>query len=423
MKYTIPVLILAAGCSAPVEEIKVNDAERVSAASEVVANTGDWPWWRGPNLDGHAEGEAPPTTWSESENVIWSADVPGKGHATPSIAGDQVFVATADKAADTMSLLCFNRNDGQRQWECVLHEGGFMHTHQKNSHASATPACDGKQAYAVFIANDALMVSAVSRDGEIVWQKEAGPFHSMHGYGSSPVLYRSLVIVNGDNNGSGYVAALDRATGDVVWRTARGSRASFATPVIANAAGKTQLLLSGQKKIVSYNPDSGKMLWQCKGPASTCANTMAWQGDLVFASGGYPEHSIMAIRADGSGNVLWEKRQKVYVPSLLIDQGRLFAIQDNGVAYCFDANSGDELWKKRLGGDFSASPVAAGGNIFVPNESGRMFVFKSAARFEMVAENELASGGFASPVICGGKLYVRTAHKLFCVAKPDAEKS
>jgi hypothetical protein len=261
----------------------------------------------------------------------------------------------------------------------------------------------------------------VDRDGEIVWQTQAGPFKSQHGFGSSPVLYKSLVIVAGDNSAAGFLAALDRGTGDIVWRVRRQNKPSYATPIIADVAGHTQLLLSGQDSIVSYNPDNGQVLWTSDGPASTTANTMVWNEQLVFASGGYPQNNVMAIRADGSAEVVWQKRIKDYVPSLLLVEDRLYVIQDDGILRCLKADSGDQLWTKRLGGNFSASPVLAGGNIYVPNEQGTTFVFSSRPEFELIAENDLADGGFASPVIVGGKIFLRTNHRLYCIGQDGTE--
>ncbi len=411
---------IAVGCRKPVEEIRVTGSDVSSQASAIDVATDDWPVWRGISGDNKATGPLPPVQWSSTKNVLWRADVPGSGHATPIVCGNQVFVATSDTSQETMSLLCFERATGEPLWARELHHGGFMHTHQKNSHASPTPACDGQRVFTVFIVQNALRVSAVDLDGKIVWQTEAGPFNSQHGYGSSPVLFESLVIVSGDNRGPGFLAALHRETGEIVWRVQRGNSPSYSTPIIAHVAGKHQLLLSGQNHVTSYDPATGDVLWETDGPAATMANTMAWNEEFVFASGGYPQNGVVAIRAD-SGDIVWQNTERGYVPSPLALGDRLLVVQDTGIAHCLDAKTGKSLWKQRLGGNFSASPTLAGEYVYVPDEAGKTIVFKVNPKFEKVAENDLGDGGFASPVICGGQLFLRTSRYLYCIAEPPGE--
>lgn len=417
---SLVAMTIAAGCRKPVEEIHAVASAVSSQAPAIEVADDDWPVWRGIAGDNKATGPLPPLEWSSTKNVLWRADVPGSGHATPIVFGEQVFVATSDTSQETMSLLSFERATGKPLWTRELHRGAFMHTHQKNSQASPTPACDGQRIFTAFTVEGALRVSAVDLVGKIVWQTEAGPFNSQHGYGSSPVLFESLVIVSGDNRGPGFLAALHRETGEIVWRVQRGNSPSYSTPIIANVAGKNQLLLSGQAHVASYDPATGDLLWEADGPASTTANTMAWNDEFVFASGGYPQNGVMAIRAE-SGKVAWENKDRGYVPSPLALGDRLLVIQDNGIALCLDAKTGKSLWKQRLGGDFSASPTLAGEYVFVPDEAGKTIVFKAASKFEKVAENDLGDGGMASPVICGGQLFLRTSRYLYCIAEPQVE--
>jgi outer membrane protein assembly factor BamB len=357
-------------------------------------------------------------TWSETENVIWEAEVPGRGHASPCIWGDAIYLATADEDHQTQSLLCYDRETGEARWSREIHRGEFMHAHSKNSQASPTPACDGERVFTAFLSQGGLWVTAVDREGKIVWQTQAGPFSSQHGYGSSPAIYKSLVIVSGDNLGQGYVTAIHRESGEIAWRTPRDNGPSYGTPVLALTGGREQLLLSGQEKVRSYNPATGEENWTSPGPAEVTASTIAWNDELIFAGGGYPETAVMAIRADGS-EVVWQKDFKAYVPSPLATGDRLFVVQDTGVARCLHAKTGEEIWTKRLGGDFTASPVLAADIIFVPDEDGLMHVFKAADRFEQLAKNDLDDGGFASPVICGGRLYLRTLRHLYCIGRSE----
>ncbi|MBW3599133.1 MAG: PQQ-binding-like beta-propeller repeat protein [Planctomycetes bacterium] len=400
------------------ETIAAADASVASELPPIEVSADDWPWWRGPERNNHAPGPLPPLSWSESENVLWKAEVPGRGHATPSIWGDRIFIATADEKQETQSLLCYDRASGNMRWSTPVHQGGFMHAHSKNSQASATPACDGERVFTSFINNGGVWVTAVDLDGKVIWQTNAGPFASQHGYGSAPAIYQSLVIVSGDNQGPGFVAALHRETGEIVWRTARENDPSYGTPILAHTGGREQLLLSGQNRVESLDPATGKELWNfADGPADVTANTMAWNDSLVFAGGGFPQSGILAIRP-GDGEIVWRSREKLYVPSPLAAGDRLFVVQDNGVARCFNAATGEEIWKRRLGGDFSASPVLCEDYIFVPDEKGVMHVFKAADQYEEIARNELADGGgFASPVICGGRLYIRTSQYLYRIGE------
>jgi hypothetical protein len=194
----------------------------LAASGAIEPAATDWPNWRGADQTGIALSDAP-IEWSASKNVVWSVDVPGKGHSSPTVWGDKVFLATADEGAKTISLLAFSREKGDLLWTCPLHQGGFMHVHGKNTQASATAACDGKQVYWIAMVKDAIWLSAVTIEGKIAWQTEVGPFVSMHGYGSSPVLYNGLVIVQGDSNGPGWLSAINAQTGEIHWRVQRGS--------------------------------------------------------------------------------------------------------------------------------------------------------------------------------------------------------
>ena len=265
---------------------------------------------------------------------------------------------------------------------------------------------------------DGIFVTAVDRDGSIEWQTRAGSFDSKHGYGSSPVLYKSLVIVNGDNQGEGFLAALDRQTGKIVWRVDRTDNSSFATPIVAHLNGVDQLLLSGHNAISSYNPENGDLRWEGEGPAATTANTMLWYQGLVFASGGWPEHNLMAVHGDGSGKIAWQKGIKAYVPSPVIIDGKLLVVQDANIVRLFDPKSGDELWKHRLGRrGYSASPTVVGDVVFLPDETGEVHVFRVGGKFEKLAANKLDGDGMASPIICGDRIYLRTSSHLYCIGQ------
>jgi outer membrane protein assembly factor BamB len=240
------------------------------------------------------------------------------------------------------------------------------------------------------------------------------------------VLYKSLVIVCGDNAGSSFLAALDRGSGEIVWRTARqrfGRHGNYGTPIVARVAGRSQLLLAGHGKLTSYDPATGDLLWWCKGPAEVAACTVACSDKLVFASAGYPEKEILAVRADGSGDVtgthvVWRASKGVtYVPSPIYDRDRLYVVADNGVASCFNAENGRTLWQERLPGNFSSSPILVGDKLLATNEKGVTYVVAAADTFRRLGENTLGDSGFATPAVAAGRLFLRSGGRLYCIGR------
>ena len=387
----------------------------------------DWPWWCGTQRDNIAPApQTPPVRWSAAENVIWKTDVPGRGHGSPCIWGDRIFLPTADDRTETQSLFCYNRKEGKPLWQTELHRGALVKQHGKNSHASATPACDGQFVFMTFVIQNAIWLDALDLDGRIVWQKRLGDFHSMHGFAASPLIHRSLVIVEADSVENSFLVALHRRTGEVIWKVDRPSYrlGTYASPTLGRVAGREQLLVHGPNKVFSHDPASGALLWSCDGPSESASSTMTFGEKLVYSSVGFPKRNLLCIRADGSGDVTqthvaWSKEGGMaYVPSLLLADGLLYMVEDAGKAVCFEADTGKVVWETKLDGKFSSSPVLAGGRIYVVSEKGVMFVFKPGREFALEAANDLGDGGFASPIILGGRIYLRTLRSLYCLGKP-----
>ncbi|MBS0266277.1 MAG: PQQ-binding-like beta-propeller repeat protein [Planctomycetes bacterium] len=372
----------------------------------------DWPWWRGPHWDGLAAADQVlPVKWSDTENVLWKAPVNGRGHGSPTVVGDQVFLVTADEEAERQSVLCFDRLTGKSLWKYDVHQGGFSKKdNKKSSHASATVACDGERLFVNFLNREAIYATALDRNGNLIWQKKISDFVTHQGFGASPLIYRSLVIFAADNKGGGAIAALDRATGETVWRHDRPKLPNYTSPIIVKAAGKEQLVFTGCDLISSFDPLTGTKLWEAPGATTECVTSTVTDGRIVVTSGGYPKNHVSAMLADGSGKVVWENPVRVYVPSMIAHAGYLYAVIDDGVAMCWKSDTGKEMWKVRLGGKFSASPVMVGDRIFAVNEDGRGFVFQATPeKFELLAENPLGEEAFATPTICGGRIYLRVA--------------
>lgn len=393
--------------------------------------TAEWPWWRGPMRNGIAADQKPPVRWSANDNVIWKAPVVGRGHGSPIVVGNQVILNTADVAAGTQHVVCYSRKTGELQWNTTVHRGGLhvkgkKKPNEKASWASTTPACDGQLIFVSFYSDNAIHVTALDRSGRQVWQKKLSDYIVHQGYAASPTIFGSLVIASADNKGGGLFAALDRQTGNTVWQNQRPSKPNYASPVILSAAGREQLLFTGCDRVASFDPLSGKELWQIEGSTTECVTTAVTDGERVFSSGGYPQNHVSAIRADGSGEIVWQNNVRVYVPSMLVREGYLYAVADAGVAMCWESATGREMWKGRLRGTFSASPVMVGDYIYATNESGRTFVYHAdPKKFTPVAENDLGDLVMATPTFVDGQIFMRVAFRnddtlqetLFCLGE------
>ncbi|MFN0054842.1 MAG: PQQ-binding-like beta-propeller repeat protein [Planctomycetales bacterium] len=389
---------LAAAADAVVEPIAVAPA--------------DWPWWRGPNRNGiAAANQSPPLTWSETENVLWKASIPGRGHGSPTVVGEQVVLATADHDREVQSVHCFDRQTGQQQWQTEVHQGGFeTKGNSKSSLASSSVCCDGRRLFINFLHAGAIYTTALDRQGKQLWQTKITDYILHQGFASSPAVYQSLVIVSADNKGTGLIAGLDRGTGKLVWKQERPQFPNYTSPIILNVAGRDQLLFTGCDLVTSFDPLTGEKLWEIAGSTTECVTSTITDGRLIFTSGGYPRNHLSAVRADGSGKVVWENGSRVYVPSMVIRDGYLYAVLDAGVATCWKCDSGEEMWTQRLGGTFSSSLVLVGDRIFATNEAGVTFIFRANPQaFEALGQNQLGEDVYATPTIAGSRVYMRVA--------------
>jgi outer membrane protein assembly factor BamB len=380
---------------------------------DAVAET-DWPWWRGPKRDGTAaENQKPPLTWSADESVVWKVPVLGRGHGSPSVFGPHVFLAVCDEATGSQSVLCVERATGREVWSAEVHKGGAMRKNAKSTGASTTPACDGERIYITFANKDAVTATALSREGKILWQTKISDYQIHQGYGSSPAVWGGLVFATADHHGGGVVAALDPKSGAIAWKHERPKAPNYPSPVVLRIGDRDQLLMTGCDLLSSFDPKTGKVLWETAGSTTECVTSTVTDGTHVFSSGGYPRNHLAAIKADGSAKIAWETKDRVYVPSLLVRDGHLYGVMDAGTAVCWESATGKERWKSRLGGTFSASPVLVGDRIYATNESGQSFVFRATPeKFEQLATSKLGDEALATPAICGGRIYTRVAHKV-----------
>ncbi len=402
----------------------------------------NWPGWRGPRGDGTSGEKNLPTRWSKTENIAWRAPIPGEGHSSPIVWEDRIFLTTSLTEKNERRLLCLNRLDGKTVWERVVLKSPPESIHRLNSRASGTPATDGKRVYVTFmlatgekvlapnvssermITPGRIIVAAYDFEGNETWKKDVGAFVSAHGFNSCPVLYEDLVIINGDHDGDAYIVALDRETGAERWRTMRENKTrSYVTPIIRKIGDRTQMILSGSKSVASYDPRTGKRHWILDGPTEQFVASMVYNGEHLFVTGGYPERHILAIDPTGTGNVTethiaWRTiRGAAYVPSPIIAGKYVIVADDGGVASCFDAKSGERLWRERLAGDQSASPVLADGIVYYFSKRGEATLVRPGDEFEVVAKNRLDEPISASPAISEGQIFVRSHEALYCIGK------
>ena len=255
-------------------------------------------------------------------------------------------------------------------------------------------------------------MTALDTSGQKLWQTRVCDYIVHQGFGSSPVVYKNLVIVSGDSPAGGALAGLDRETGEIVWKHDRPKLPNYTSPSIMHSDGKDQMILGGCDLVTSLDPLTGKLLWEIPAGTTECVSTMVTDGKHVFASGGYPKNYLMAVVADGSGKIAWETNDRLYVPSAIVHDGHLFAVLDNGVAKCFHCETGEETWKARLGGDFTASPVLVGDTLYATNEIGETFIFRAdPQKFTQLSVNKLGDETLASPAICDSQIFLRTVHK------------
>lgn len=402
----------------------------------------NWPCWRGPRGDGTSFEPHVPTQWNgpTGDNVTWSTELPGKGHSSPIVWEDRLFVTASVEQTKARRLLCLDRRRGQILWQRDVLRAPLEKRHNLNSCASGTPATDGQLVYVTFLEPDFenrnevtpgnMVVAAYDFDGQLRWTVKPGRFASVHGFCTSPVLFEDQVLVNGDHDGDAYMAALDRQTGAVRWKIDRENQTrSYVTPLIRDIDGRTQMVFSGSKSVVSLDPRTGSRHWIIDGPTEQFVASLVYNGKLLFMTAGFPEHHILAIRPDGHGNitdthVVWRTTQGCsYVPSPIVFGDYFLVAADNGICSCFEAANGRRLWMERLGKHYSASLVSAGGLVYFLEDDGTMKLVRPGPTLEVVGENALGESCYASPAISRGQIFLRSEKHLVCIGKGSPEPS
>lgn len=430
---------------------------RVLVLVLVAASVDDhWPQWRGPDGSGVAPGSGFPTEWAPDTNIAWKTAIPGRGHSSPSVWGDRIFLTTSiegpvvpgNKApvhigwdgkpgyvhpdsvgadhANTLKVVAVDAKSGKVIWERTAYDGP-MHDdrHRKNTYASSTVATDGRLIYAFF---ESAGLYCYDIDGHLRWKASLGGLAKAGmGPGTSPVIFEDLVIVQCDlEMGEGsFIAALDRFTGREVWRVARTNRRSWATPLLVRAAGRIELVASGAESVIGYDPKTGRELWRADGVVSHPIPSAVAGHGLIIATAGSQQKRALAIRPGGSGDltgsdaVIWRySKGTAYVPSPILYGDYVYLVTDKGLLTCLEAKTGAlqyEGGRVPVPATFTASPVAYDGVILLTSEDGDSFVIRAGPKHDVVRTNSVGEPVYASPALAGGRIYIRGEKHLFAI--------
>ncbi len=417
----------------------------------------DWPRWRGPNDDGMARGDAP-LKWSETDNIAWRASIPGRGHSSPVIWGDKIFVTTAVPAEAVAAappppqpkargggggggmgggsgagrehkfmILCLDRHTGKVLWERVAkvatpHEG---YHGRYGSFASNSPVTDGKHLYASFGSRG---LYCYDLNGKLVWQKDFPPtrMRLQFGEGAATVLDGDSIYLKFDQEEGSYLVAVDKHTGKELWRVDRDEQSSWSAPLVVAHNGRKQVVVSATTKVRSYDAATGKLIWECAGLGSNVIPAPVKLGDTVLVMSGHRNPNLLAIRLGregdltGTDGIVWSNdRGNSYSASPLLHDNKLYFVSDNGMLSCLNARTGEAYYRQqRLPNpyNFKASPVGANGKLYLATENGDVVVAKMGETYEVLAINTLPDQMFiATPAIAGGSLYLRGRDTLYCI--------
>jgi len=416
----------------------------------------NWPQWRGPGGLGISTETDLPLEWSATDNIKWKTPIPGRGHSSPIVWGDRIFLTTeiegpvvpgakpvahlgwqgeenyvhpdsvgADRS-HTLKVLALDRRTGQILWEKTTYDGTvYDDRHRRNTYASSTPVTDGNLVYFFFESEG---FYAYDFQGELAWKVSLGGIaKGGMGPGMSPVLYKDLIILQCDQEfgENSFIVALDKRTGREVWRTPRSHRRSWATPILIETGERIELVASGAESVVAYDPGSGRELWRAKGVQSHPIPSAVAGNGVVFLTAGSQAKRAMAIRVGGSGDVtdtsrvLWRyEKGTAYVPSPILYGDYLYLMTDKGLVTCLQARTGEVLYeggRVPVPASFKASPVAFDGKVLITSEDGDTFVLKAGPVHEILRVNTVGEPVYASPAISQGQIFIRGEKHLYCI--------
>ncbi|HWB14186.1 MAG TPA: PQQ-binding-like beta-propeller repeat protein [Pirellulales bacterium] len=392
----------------------------------------EWPQFRGPDGQGHTEATGLPLTWSDKENVAWKTPIVGRGWSSPVISDGKIWLTTAIDDQRSLRAVAVDLETGKVIHDVEVFQCDSLPTiNDKNTYASPTPILESGRVYVHFGTLGTACLDA--SDGRILWTNRELKVDHKEGPGSSPVLWRDLLIVNCDGVDAQYVAAIDKQTGKLVWRRDRPGphnpiaefRKAYCTPLVIEFNGRAELISPGASRVIAYDPQTGDELWSVRYAGFSNVPRPVFAGGLVLVDTGYMKPQLWAIRPGGSGDVTadgvaWRcARHAPANPSPVVVGDEVYMVSDAGIASCLDAASGKVVWQERLGGNFSASPLAGDGRIYFSSEEGVTTVIRASRDFERLAANNLPGRMLASPAVAGRDLILRTDSHLYRIAAAE----
>jgi outer membrane protein assembly factor BamB len=436
--------------------------------SAVLVEAQNWPQFRGPSASGVVEGHTAAVKFdaAKSENTAWKTPIPGLGHSSPVVWGNKVFITTAitsatkdetryglygdvapvkDDPKHTWKVYALDKQTGRILWEQVAYEGvPKVKRHPKSTHADSTPVTDGRYLIVLFGSHG---LYAYNLNGKLLWKQDIGMLDSgwffdadyQWEHGSSPVIYKDLVIIQADIQKNSFIAAYNIKDGKLVWKTPREEISSWGTPTVYEGKSRTEIITNGSRAIRGYDPLTGKELWRLTPNSEVTTPTPFAARDLIFVTSGYsPIQPIYAIKPGATGDIslkdgatsssaiAWSKtRGGPYMPTPIVYGDLLYTVSNQGVVSAYNADTGDRLYQERLGGTggaFTASPVASDGKLYFSSEDGDVFVVKAGPKYELLSKNPVGEVMMATPAISDGLLIVRTRNHVFAFGDASAPK-
>jgi outer membrane protein assembly factor BamB len=390
----------------------------------------EWTRFRGPNGAGRSEAKSLPAVWTAAD-YHWKVELPGRGHSSPVLWGDRLFVLNADPENATRFVLCYSATGGQLLWRRD-YASEPHHLHDRNTYASSTPAVDAQRVYVAWSTPKKITFLALDHQGQEVWNLDLGPWTSQHGFGTSPMLFEDLVILSnnqqaeeldaGQTPGESYLIAVEARTGKERWRTPRVSiRVCYSTPCIYQGPdGLPELVCTSTAEgVYSLDPRTGREKWRrADAFAMRVVSSPLVAEGLIFGStgSGGGGNTLVAVRPYPRPEIVYTvKKTAPYVPCAVAQDGLLFLFYDRGIASCLDLATGAVHWQERLGDGFSGSPVIADGKVYCIADNGTVYVLAAAAQYQLLGQNPLGEPTRSTPAIAGGRLYFRTLSHLFSV--------
>lgn len=378
----------------------------------------DVPQFRGPGSTGVSQEVNLPIQWSEQDNIRWKATLPGRGLSNPVIAGGRVYVTAASGFEQKrLHVLCFDLKTGKQLWDRQFWATGTTHCNPKTNMAAPTPVTDGKRIYALFATAD---LACLDTEGDLGWYRSlAGDYPAIGnnvGMASSPTLWKDLLIVPMENVGESFVAGIDVKSGENRWRIDRPRGINWTTPVVVSNNGKSELLLQTPQLFTAHDPATGKLLWKWAGDCGSAPSPVAHDG-IVFIAGG-PFTALQSGSANTQPKVLWQNSKLATgYTSPVYYQGLIYTVSTRGIINCAEPGTGKIRWTERAEGEFSASPLAADGKIYVTSEAGTTTVLQAGGEAKVLSTNPLPETILASPVASDGAIFLRSDRHLYCIGK------